>query len=177
MAEEQETNGPAHSENHRMPPLIPATTSDVPSIAHSGVSSAEVYPHPYRSKMSSIPLQLRHPVPLFEKSNVLVMCVLTSFFIGSSNQLGTSYPEAQLAQVCFCESQLPWTLPISLSGKTLLARTLAKVLDVPFSVNDATSFTQVSETLHLVVDDQLIYPLNRLVVSSRCACFCQMNVK
>lgn len=28
------------------------------------------------------------------------------------------------------------------SGKTLLARTLAKVLDVPFSVNDATSFTQ-----------------------------------
>ncbi|KAF8592362.1 ClpX, ATPase regulatory subunit [Ramaria rubella] len=29
------------------------------------------------------------------------------------------------------------------SGKTLLARTLAKVLDVPFSVSDATSFTQV----------------------------------
>jgi len=28
------------------------------------------------------------------------------------------------------------------SGKTLLARTLAKVLDVPFSVSDATSFTQ-----------------------------------
>ncbi|KAI0068885.1 ClpX, ATPase regulatory subunit [Artomyces pyxidatus] len=30
------------------------------------------------------------------------------------------------------------------SGKTLLARTLAKVLDVPFSVSDATSFTQVN---------------------------------
>ncbi|KAH0839717.1 P-loop containing nucleoside triphosphate hydrolase protein [Lanmaoa asiatica] len=29
------------------------------------------------------------------------------------------------------------------SGKTLLARTLARVLDVPFSVSDATSFTQV----------------------------------
>ncbi|KAH9048961.1 P-loop containing nucleoside triphosphate hydrolase protein [Lactarius hengduanensis] len=29
------------------------------------------------------------------------------------------------------------------SGKTLLAKTLAKVLDVPFSVSDATSFTQV----------------------------------
>jgi hypothetical protein len=29
------------------------------------------------------------------------------------------------------------------SGKTLLARTLAKVLDVPFSISDATSFTQV----------------------------------
>ncbi|KAF5387836.1 hypothetical protein D9615_000149 [Tricholomella constricta] len=28
------------------------------------------------------------------------------------------------------------------SGKTLLARTLAKVLDVPFSISDATSFTQ-----------------------------------
>ncbi|GJJ07443.1 hypothetical protein Clacol_001645 [Clathrus columnatus] len=30
------------------------------------------------------------------------------------------------------------------SGKTLLARTLAKVLDVPFSVSDATAFTQFS---------------------------------
>ena len=28
-------------------------------------------------------------------------------------------------------------------GKTLLARTLANVIDVPFSINDATSFTQV----------------------------------
>jgi ATP-dependent protease Clp ATPase subunit len=28
-------------------------------------------------------------------------------------------------------------------GKTLLAKTLARVLDVPFSVSDATSFTQV----------------------------------
>ncbi|KAF8270988.1 P-loop containing nucleoside triphosphate hydrolase protein [Lactarius quietus] len=31
------------------------------------------------------------------------------------------------------------------SGKTLLAKTLAKVLDVPFSVSDATSFTQVAD--------------------------------
>ncbi|KAI6117624.1 P-loop containing nucleoside triphosphate hydrolase protein [Pisolithus croceorrhizus] len=30
------------------------------------------------------------------------------------------------------------------SGKTLLARTLARVLDVPFSISDATSFTQVN---------------------------------
>jgi len=33
------------------------------------------------------------------------------------------------------------------SGKTLLARTLARVLDVPFSVNDATSFTQVRSSI------------------------------
>ena len=35
-----------------------------------------------------------------------------------------------------------------LAGKTLLAKTLANVLDVPFSVSDATTFTQVS-TLNL----------------------------
>ncbi|CAK5276026.1 unnamed protein product [Mycena citricolor] len=33
------------------------------------------------------------------------------------------------------------------SGKTLLVRTLARVLDVPFSVSDATSFTQVFHPL------------------------------
>ncbi|KAH9960481.1 P-loop containing nucleoside triphosphate hydrolase protein [Russula dissimulans] len=35
-------------------------------------------------------------------------------------------------------------LVLCTAGKTLLARTLAKVLDVPFSVSDATSFTQVN---------------------------------
>lgn len=35
----------------------------------------------------------------------------------------------------------------TMAGKTLLAKTLAKVLDVPFSVSDATSFTQVSPTI------------------------------
>ena len=30
-----------------------------------------------------------------------------------------------------------------LQGKTLLAKSLARMLDVPFSVSDATSFTQV----------------------------------
>lgn len=68
------------------------------------VAPARVLPHPQRLH-SSFPLQARQPIPLFEKSNVLV--------IGPTG-----------------------------SGKTLLAKTLAKVLDVPFSVSDATSFTQ-----------------------------------
>ena len=38
-----------------------------------------------------------------------------------------------------------------IAGKTLLARTLAKVLDVPFSVSDATSFTQVSKLVLVVM--------------------------
>ncbi|KAJ1966616.1 ATP-binding protein [Dispira parvispora] len=40
------------------------------------------------------------------------------------------------------------------SGKTLLARTLAKILDVPFSMSDATPFTQagyVGEDVELVI--------------------------
>ncbi|KAI0650692.1 ClpX ATPase regulatory subunit [Trametes meyenii] len=66
---------------------------------------ANLFPHSERS--SEPPLIPRSPLPLFEKSNVLV--------IGPTG-----------------------------SGKTLLAKTLAKVLDVPFSVSDATTFTQVS---------------------------------
>ncbi|GBE79541.1 ATP-dependent clpX-like chaperone, mitochondrial [Sparassis crispa] len=70
-----------------------------------GVAPAQLHPHPYRLPALAIPLQARQPIPLFEKSNVLV--------IGPTG-----------------------------SGKTLLAKTLARVLDVPFSVSDATSFTQ-----------------------------------
>ncbi|CCM01722.1 uncharacterized protein FIBRA_03787 [Fibroporia radiculosa] len=73
--------------------------------ARLGVSPAHLHPHPNRIPLYTMPLQPRQPMPLFEKSNVLV--------IGPTG-----------------------------SGKTLLARTLAKVLDVPFSVSDATSFTQ-----------------------------------
>jgi ATP-dependent Clp protease ATP-binding subunit ClpX len=76
-----------------------------PDDHSSGISGAQIHPHPHRSIIPSPSLQTRHPTPLFEKSNVLV--------IGPTG-----------------------------SGKTLLARTLAKVLDVPFSVSDATSFTQ-----------------------------------
>ena len=39
------------------------------------------------------------------------------------------------------------------TGKTLLARTLANVVDVPFSINDATSFTQVR---HFILKASLI---------------------
>ncbi|KAI0347534.1 ClpX ATPase regulatory subunit [Trametopsis cervina] len=73
--------------------------------AQSGVAAARLHPHPHRINATGMPLQSRQPIPLFEKSNVLV--------IGPTG-----------------------------SGKTLLAKTLAAVLDVPFSVSDATSFTQ-----------------------------------
>ncbi|KAI0693575.1 P-loop containing nucleoside triphosphate hydrolase protein [Cytidiella melzeri] len=73
--------------------------------SYSGVAAARLHPHPRRMNAPHMPLQSRHPIPLFEKSNVLV--------IGPTG-----------------------------SGKTLLAKTLAQVLDVPFSVSDATSFTQ-----------------------------------
>ncbi|KAF9008752.1 P-loop containing nucleoside triphosphate hydrolase protein [Cyathus striatus] len=71
-----------------------------------GVATARLRPLRKRSPRGP-PLSLlaRQHLPLFEKSNVLV--------IGPTG-----------------------------SGKTLLAKTLAKVLDVPFSVSDATSFTQ-----------------------------------
>lgn len=69
------------------------------------VAPARLQPHPNRLPLHTLPLQPRQPIPLFEKSNVLV--------IGPTG-----------------------------SGKTLLAKTLARILDVPFSVSDATSFTQ-----------------------------------
>jgi ATP-dependent Clp protease ATP-binding subunit ClpX len=37
------------------------------------------------------------------------------------------------------------------SGKTLLARTLAKILDVPFAISDATTLTEVGEDVENVV--------------------------
>ncbi|KAI0352908.1 ClpX ATPase regulatory subunit [Trametes cingulata] len=76
------------------------TPSDSPSPM---AAQANLYPR--SESMATSPLIPRTPVPLFEKSNVLV--------IGPTG-----------------------------SGKTLLAKTLAKVLDVPFSVSDATTFTQ-----------------------------------
>ncbi|KAG8759043.1 hypothetical protein FRC14_006875 [Serendipita sp. 396] len=47
------------------------------------------------------------------------------------------------------------------SGKTLLARTLARVLDVPFSVSDATSFTQAG-----YVGDDVEMCVHRLLQSA-----------
>jgi len=76
--------------------------------APDGVSTANIKPIARKPKPPAPTLAqgLRpRQLPLFEKSNVLV--------IGPTG-----------------------------SGKTLLAKTLARVLDVPFSVSDATSFTQ-----------------------------------
>ena len=60
-----------------------------------------------------------------------------------SNRICVISPVDQLARV----RTIPFVhidgVVMNYSGKTLLARTLAKVLDVPFSVSDATSFTQV----------------------------------
>ncbi|KAI5125045.1 hypothetical protein M0805_007469 [Coniferiporia weirii] len=47
------------------------------------------------------------------------------------------------------------------SGKTLLAKTLARVLDVPFSVSDATSFTQAG-----YVGEDVDMCIQRLLISS-----------
>ncbi|KAJ7283905.1 P-loop containing nucleoside triphosphate hydrolase protein [Mycena rebaudengoi] len=69
---------------------------------NSGVSAAHI--RPLRKPVTPRFLPPT-PMPLFEKSNIMI--------IGPTG-----------------------------SGKTLLVRTLAKVLDVPFSVSDATAFTQ-----------------------------------
>ncbi|KAF5369985.1 hypothetical protein D9758_001302 [Tetrapyrgos nigripes] len=85
-------------------------------IDETGVQPAKIRPlrHP-----ASSPLLLPPNTATFEKSNVLVMLRHVFFF-----QITT----VRYSNVC--------------PGKTLLAKTLAKVLDVPFAVSDATSFTQ-----------------------------------
>ncbi|EKM80461.1 hypothetical protein AGABI1DRAFT_113641, partial [Agaricus bisporus var. burnettii JB137-S8] len=69
---------------------------------NNGITSARVRP---MRRLTGATFQPTQRIPLFEKSNVLV--------VGPTG-----------------------------SGKTLLAKTLARILDVPFSVSDATSFTQ-----------------------------------
>ncbi|KAG6878250.1 hypothetical protein C0993_010022 [Termitomyces sp. T159_Od127] len=103
-----------------MQPQEPVRVVDSEAVADStettdGVSSANVRPR--RSQPSPPPIS-KPRLPLFEKSNVLV--------IGPTG-----------------------------SGKTLLVKTLAQILDVPFSVSDATSFTQagyVGEDVEMTVE-------------------------
>lgn len=57
------------------------------------------------------------------------------------------------------------------TGKTLLAKTLASVLQVPFSMSDATSFTQagyVGEDVESVIERllQVIYHQHHPPISS-----------
>jgi len=54
-------------------------------------------------------------------------------------------------------------------GKTLLVKTLARVLDVPFSVSDATSFTQAGCMSSPSSSTLMCQPIERLsFFSLRC---------
>lgn len=61
-----------------------------------------------------------------------------------------SATEVQQDQACLTPDARKVLTADILLGKTLLAKTLARVLDVPFSVSDATSFTQVCVLSHCV---------------------------
>lgn len=47
------------------------------SARYAAVAPASIHPHPYRMPLPSMPLRSRHAFPLFEKSNVLVMYVIS----------------------------------------------------------------------------------------------------
>ena len=112
----------------------------IEASAPSEVATARLRP----LRKSSTPFSLlgRHRPPLFEKSNVLVLYVVRFSFFShlSIDCCGLRGPTG--SGIHFLRILRPVSYYYH-SGKTLLARTLAKVLDVPFSVSDATSFTQV----------------------------------
>ena len=58
--------------------------------------------------------------------------------------ISSHFEVGRLALVRESELHVALLLTYTYLGKTLLAKTLARVLDVPFSQSDATSFTQVS---------------------------------
>lgn len=57
------------------------------------------------------------------------------------------------------------------SGKTLMAKRIAEILKVPFSMNDATTFTQAG-----YVGDDVEQCISRLFLV-RCACFIFLKVR
>ncbi|KAF5363398.1 hypothetical protein D9756_000811 [Leucocoprinus leucothites] len=105
----------------------------------SGISSARVQPMRRPTGASFRPTRR---APLFEKSNVLVMYAQFTRRLADTNLLRV----VPLVPVCITNTMTSGVRVNSHSntkkGKTLLAKTLARVLDVPFSVSDATSFTQ-----------------------------------
>ena len=81
---------------------------------------------------------------MFEKSNVLVMYVMLWILLITPLSL---FQRSNRFRSVFSFYTRFLVLISVCTGKTLLARTLAKVLDVPFSVSDATSFTQVGNSI------------------------------
>jgi hypothetical protein len=82
--------------------LLEATPTTILTL-NPGVSSARINPHPRRLPTPSAALQPGHPIPLFEKSNVLVMYVLLSLkkVVQPFNYI-LLHPVDQQAQVRYC---------------------------------------------------------------------------
>jgi ATP-dependent Clp protease ATP-binding subunit ClpX len=75
IADEQDMEWRVRENSEWVTSSAVAIIIELQAAYYSGVSAAHLHPHPRRMNPPHMPLQSRHPVPLFEKSNVLVMCV------------------------------------------------------------------------------------------------------